>query len=137
MLSGGIGISSPGQFAPAGISYSAPAGILLPASFDRTFVVPQNGLPWDGAKTPETSVNFSFNWAQEIGADVIASSIWELESADISQQLNSIDATSTISTLLISGGLAQNIYNVTNLITTASGLHLDATFRLFVNTYNW
>jgi hypothetical protein len=139
MLSGVIGVSSPGQFAPGAISSinsPSPAN-LLPAPFDRTFVVPQNGLPWEGEKTPESSVNFSFNWAGEIGDDPIIKSVWELESPDVVNQLNNIDSTATITTILLSNGVSANIYNVTNFITTQSGLQLDATFRLFVNPYNW
>lgn len=119
-----------------GYGAPVPPPVLLSAPFDRTFIVPQDGLPWQGKKTPEELINFSFNWNAEIGNDLIASSVWELESTDISTMLSAIDATTTIATILISGGVANNVYNVTNKITTQSGLQLDATFRLFVNSYN-
>jgi hypothetical protein len=137
MLAGGIGIASPGQFSPGAIGYGQSIQQLPLAPFNRMFVVPQNGLPWQGRKTPETSLNFSFNWAAELDGDPIATSEWLLESADISNELSNIDSTDTITTILISGGIAANIYNVTNLITTESGLTLDATFRLFLDFYNW
>lgn len=137
MIAGTIGTSSPGQFAPGAISNSSLfSGELLPAPADRTFTVPQNGLCWEGYKTPENILNFSFNWANEIGDDLIVSSVWKLESTDIIQIISDIDETGTITTTLLSNGVAANIYNVTNLVTTASGVTLDATFRLFVTAYN-
>lgn len=136
MLSGGIGISSPGQFAPGKIGLPSASVILITAAPDRTFLVPQNGLVWQGFKTPETVLNFSFDWSDEIGADQIVKSVWELESADLAQGISNIDAAGLITTVLLSNGVSANVYNVTNLITTESGLQLDATFRLFVNQYN-
>lgn len=137
MISGSLGISSLGQFAPGSIGYTAATGILLPASFDRTFLVPQNNQIWAGNKSSEEIVNFSFNWLTETGTDLIEASAWTLESTDLSVVLTAIDPTSTIATILLSGGIANNIYNVTNIITTQSGLKLDATFRLSIDSYSY
>lgn len=137
MLAGIIGISSPGQFAPGGLNQSTAHQQVIPAPFDRTFVVPQNGLPWSAEKTAQAITNFSFDWSQEIGSDLIAASSWLLESSDIQNKNASIDDSETIATILISGGVSGNIYNVTNIITTQSGLELGATFRLLIPAYNW
>lgn len=137
MISGAIGISSPGQFSPGAIGQISPIESLLSAPFNRTFFVPQNGLPWIGKKTPESLLNFSFDWVSEIKDDLIISSTWELESTDITNKINGIDSYGAVTTILISGGISHSLYNVTNLITTESGLQLDATFRLLVIPYNW
>lgn len=110
---------------------------VAPAPANRTFSVPQDGLPWQGSKTPEEIPDFSFDWSAEIGADTIATSTWELESGDIVNHQSGLDTGNTIATILISNGVPANIYNVTNFITTLSGIKLDATFRLFINQYNY
>lgn len=140
MVSGIIGVSSPGQLTPGAINYPVIANILQPAPFGRTFFIPQNGFIWDGGKAPADNLNFSFNWSADLGldadADAIAISTWTVESADISIALSTVDITGTIATALISAGVSGNIYNVTNTITTEFGIELSATFRLFVNSYN-
>lgn len=145
MLSSSLGIGSLGQF-PLG---SVPQGIvvrnLIRAPCDRTFYIPQEDDVWRGDKTPIAIENFSFDWTKELGGccsdssivDTIFSSQWVVESSEISVVAFAIDATSKITTVLISGGIANNVYNVTNIINTESGLKLTATFRLFINEYNW
>lgn len=121
-----------------GSAITPPPLVISPAPPQRTFLVPpQYGDIWLGTKTPEELINFSFNWFGAIAQDLIATSIWELESGDVSTPGNAVDATGTIATILISGGLPASIYNITNLVTLTSGLKLDATFRLIVNAYNY
>lgn len=108
-----------------------------PAPFDRTFVVPQNGLPWAACKTPGDILNFSFNCAGQIGDDPIASAAWSVESSDLTIGANGLDETLTIATALISGGVSGNIYNVTAAITTQTGVEMSFTFQLSVTSYNW
>lgn len=139
-MSATLGNSSLGQFnlASLGGAGVGPFVPVVPAPADRTFTLPQcDGMDFRGDKTPADILNYSFNWAKEINADLIINSVWTLESVDLTIRAMAVDASETIVTILLSGGIAANIYNVTNTITTESGLVIQATFRLFVSQYNF
>lgn len=137
MLSGSLGTASLGQFV-LGLpqQFTGGGAEIIAAPADRTFHVPQLAQLWYGKKTSSAILNFTFDWSQELRNEDILTSKWTLESADLSLVTNGVDSTNTLATCVLSGGIADNIYNVTNTITTQSGLIENATFRLFVNNYN-
>jgi hypothetical protein len=99
-----------------------------PAS--RTFIIEPDALPWIGYKAPEEIKNFSFDWSQEIGTDLIIRSRWKTAATDLTILNANVDASGTFTTVLLENGSSNSLYQVTNGINTASGLALIATFVL-------
>jgi len=77
-------------------------------------------IPTAPPKDPDSSVAYGFNYVDIVptGA-VITSSTWVLP-ADLSEVSKDFDDTSTV--IVIGGGLVDNVYLVTNRITTNSTL---------------
>lgn len=95
-----------------------------------------------GYKTPAEDLNFTYDlWPTIIGTDPIAASQWLVESSEITVTSSSFDATAGTTSLVIAGGvctsLTASVYDITNRITTVSGLVFESSFRLYVRKKNY
>ena len=79
-------------------------------------------------KDPNAKLDYTIDWAQWLGTDIITDSIWEVSSPELS--IESISNTNTTTTVWLSAGLAGQVYIVTNRITTNLGRIQDQSFRL-------
>jgi len=90
------------------------------APVTRSFVAGNNmPLIYATEKRDVEVVDFTFDWTTAIGADTIAGSVWTLPAGvtAVSQTY-----TPTSATVRLSGGQGNYNYELTNAITTASGL---------------
>ena len=78
-------------------------------------------------KDPQAVLDYSVDWAAWLGTDTIASSLWVL-SAGLTQMSKS--HTSTMATVVLSGGVVGNEESATCRITTANGRVDDRTIFL-------
>jgi hypothetical protein len=81
-------------------------------------------------KDPDANLDYTIDWTQWLGTDTIAASLWEVSSTDLI--IGNDSKTNTATTVWLSGGLAGQVYKVTNRITTAEGRIQDQSFRLNV-----
>lgn len=80
-------------------------------------------------KDPAGTVDYSVDWAKEIGADVITASTWTVP-AGLTKVSDSYAATAT--TVWLSGGTDGVAYDLTNTVTLASGRIFSVTFTVIV-----
>lgn len=76
-------------------------------------------------KDPGAVLNYTEDWADELGADTIASAAWTVPTG-ITKDSDS--NTNTTATIVLSGGTAMQTYYVECEITTAAGLKDTRTF---------
>ena len=87
-------------------------------------------------KDPEAELDYSLDWSEYTsGSDTIATATWSIEpisgdSDPLTTGASSI--TSDITTVVISGGTAGNIYTVRCLVTTTEGNTDRRSFRISV-----
>jgi hypothetical protein len=111
------------------------------ASQDRTYIVPLElrTLQVDGVfmenqftKDPDSTMDYSVDYSLWItSSDSLVNSIWFADSG-ISIVSSSVDAGTHISTVRLSGGTVNGLYQVTNRISTANGLTTDRTLFIRV-----
>lgn len=72
-------------------------------------------------KDPGAVLDYSINWAGGYlqGGETLASSIWTIFPADMTQ--SSAANTTSVASITVSGGAAEQIYQLTNRITTSQG----------------
>lgn len=80
-------------------------------------------------KDPNSVLPYTVDWSDWLGADTISTSAWTVPSG-ITQV--STSNTTTVATILLSGGTSGDSYSLTNRITTAAGLTDDRTIRINV-----
>jgi hypothetical protein len=118
--------------------FSVPPVPVHVTALSRTIVVGASDFDNTGpifTKTPGEDIDYAFDWSQVIASDPIVTSAWSVSPGDA--HIGSATATSTITNLFVSGGIAELVYVVTNTIVTASGLELEASFKLVVEEYNF
>lgn len=76
-------------------------------------------------QTPASVLDYTIDYSCNLGTDTIVSSSWTVSSTDCI--LSSPSHTTTTATVFLTGGLAQNIYTLTNTITTAGGRTIQDT----------
>jgi len=111
------------------------------ASQDRTYIVPLElrTLQIDGVfmenqftKDPDSTMDYSVDYSLWItSSDSLVNSIWFADSG-ISIVSSSVDAGTHITTVRLSGGTVNGLYDVTNRISTANGLTTDRTLFIRV-----
>ena len=86
-------------------------------------------LYWD-SKDPNEYLDYTINWSDRIVTDTISACTWIniTPGITISNQVS----TATQTSLWITGGTANHIYDLTNRITTSSGRIMDQTVRIEV-----
>lgn len=85
---------------------------------------------WPRSKDPDDILDYSIDWTRELDGDTISTSVWVVPSGLTDQ--NTSSASSTKTTVWLSGGTDGTSYNVRNRITTAAGRTLDQTVTLNV-----
>ena len=111
------------------------------ASQGRTYIVPLelrtlevNGVFMENKfiKDPDSTMDFSVDYSLWItSSDSLVNSTWFSDSG-ISIVSSSVDAGTHITTVRLSGGTVNGLYEVTNRITTANGLTTDRTLFIRV-----
>lgn len=86
-------------------------------------------LYWD-SKDPNESLDYTVSWYDRIVTDTISASTWISITPGIT--ISNQSSTATQTSLWITGGTANHIYDLTNRITTASGRVMDQTIRIEV-----
>ncbi len=86
-------------------------------------------LRWQD-KAPDENLDYSGNWADELGADTIASSSWASSSPDL--VIGTMSNTSTVATVWLSKGKPGITYELRNTIVTAGGRTLQQVFLLTI-----
>ena len=87
---------------------------------------------------PDSRLDYSLNWSEWLsGGDTLSTSSWTVstitgDAAPLVIHSQNTNTVTGISTAVISGGTAGNIYTVKNRVTTGSGLIDERTFRLIV-----
>lgn len=69
-------------------------------------------------KDPSAVLDYTIDWSDWLDTDTISTSSWTVPSG-ITQSAET--ETTTTATVWLSGGTADNVYEVTNTITTAAG----------------
>lgn len=92
-------------------------------------------LKWDD-KDPDDVDAFGVDWSSRLTAETIASSSWTIDPADGATPLTNetVSFTTTTTTIWLSGGVADEVYTLTNRISTTAGRTLDQSVRLKVKT---
>jgi hypothetical protein len=80
-------------------------------------------------KDPNEVKDYTINWATWLGVDTISTSTW---AADTGITVDSETESTTTATVWISGGTANNVYSLTNTITTATGRTEEQTIVITV-----
>ena len=111
------------------------------ASQNRTYIVPLElrTLQVDGVfmenkfiKDPDSTMDFSVDYSLWItSSDSLVNSVWFSDSG-ISIVSSSVDAGTYTTTVRLSGGTVNGLYQVVNRITTANGLTTDRTLFIRV-----
>ena len=96
-------------------------------------------------KDPEAVLPYSINWASDDGtndgtsadtgwlqSDTIATSTWAITGADALLVQDSESESTTITTVVLSGGTVNRNYTVTNHITTAAGYEDDRSITISI-----
>jgi len=82
-------------------------------------------------KDPAAVLDYSLDWSDWLGADVIATSSWTV-GAGLTK--DSDDTAATYTTLWVSGGTNGTAYSCANTITTAAGRTNKRTITITVGT---
>jgi len=85
-------------------------------------------LNWP-AKSPGERLDYTINWAQAIGTDVVSTSTWTITGSDSSLTTDANSNTGSTTTIWLLGGSPNGTYTVTNTMTTAGG-------RIYVQAVN-
>ena len=79
-------------------------------------------------QTPSELLDWTINWATRgLSNDTIASSRWAASSLDVT--LSAPSQTTTTTTTWLSGGVAGNVYTITNSIVTSGGREMQETIN--------
>lgn len=80
-------------------------------------------------KDPDDRLDYSVDWSEWLEGDTIASSTWHVDSG---LTVVSDAFSTTVTTVLVSGGTANTEYKLVNRITTAGGLVKETSFKIRV-----
>lgn len=89
-------------------------------------------------KDPDATLDYSIDWSDWLSqGDSLQTSTWTIstiagDTAPVTQESTAINTITSTATIVVSGGGANNIYKLTNRITTDNGLVDERYFRLFV-----
>lgn len=88
-------------------------------------------------KTPAEILSFSLDWSAWLDTDTIDTSLWAVNSSDIT--VSGSSSTSTTTTVTLSAGLVDATYTVTNTITTvtAPSQTVERSFRVRVREFRF
>ena len=75
-------------------------------------------------KDPDTTTQYTINWADWLGVDTISTSVWSVIPASGLTIVSDVKTTTT-TTVKISVGTRGQVYRLTNRVTTVAGLTED------------
>jgi len=84
---------------------------------------------WPSKSTADL-LDYGINWSEFLGSDTITASGWTIAPDDLVQTRNSF--LPQIATIWLSGGTPNQVYTVTNTITTALGRVVDQSVNILV-----
>jgi hypothetical protein len=114
-----------------------PTPTASPAPPARTFVVPFSGaMSKIQTKTVEEVKNYTFDWSTVAPGDPVATLSFTASPADLGVPETGINS-STLTTILTSGGTLERLYFLRAEVVTASDLELSATLRLLIVANNF
>jgi hypothetical protein len=93
------------------------------------FTTGKDGLPQVN-KDPNAALDYTIDWADWLGADVIAASTWTVASPAGGLASATPSFTNTTAKTWLSGGTAGQVVRVTNRITTSLGRIDDRSFNV-------
>jgi hypothetical protein len=93
-------------------------------------------LRWERTKDPDESVDYTFNWVNQLSTDIITGSSYTYTADPDNTPLVIYNTTftDTVATLWTSGGTEGTDYYITNRITTLGGRTLEQTGLLKVGS---
>jgi hypothetical protein len=85
-------------------------------------------MPNNIEQTPTEVLDWSINWATRgLGEDTIVTSSWACSSPDVTLSDSSVNADGNLTTIFVTGGVAGQIYTLTNTVITNSDRTLQET----------
>lgn len=84
------------------------------------------------SKRPNEILDYSFDWAEPLGTDTVATSTFALVNSDSGVVINSNSHNQKITSVWLSGGTDGTTARLTNTIITAAGRTMQATASLQV-----
>lgn len=81
-------------------------------------------------KDPDAVKDYGWDWSDFLVTDTIATSTWSKDATDSDLTIDSDTSTTTIATVILSGGTPGLVSVVTNNIVSAAGLIDDRSFYI-------
>jgi len=93
-------------------------------------------LSWERTKDPDEFVDYTINWANQIGSDTITASSWAYtgDPDSLALVLSNGSFTTTTATIWANGGNDGTRYTLTNHITTFGGRIMEQSVYLTVRS---
>jgi hypothetical protein len=93
-------------------------------------------LRWEREKDPQEFIDYSINWADEIGSDTISLSTWAYSGSPDTTPLvlSNGSISSAVTTIWLDDGTTGTNYTVTNTITTAGSRVMEQSVYIAVRT---
>ena len=91
-------------------------------------------LIWERSLDPQETVDYSIDWANDLGADTISTSTWtfDVNNADNVLVKSSPTLTSTTTTIWLNAGTSGVVYGIRNTIITAGARTFERTAKITV-----
>lgn len=92
------------------------------------------------SKTSDEIKSFSIDWSKDLAGDTIASSgnsTWTVSPTGVTIAASSINGSGTLSTVVLSGGMVGQVYDVKNFIITSAGRDLTKVVRVLIVANNY
>ena len=91
-------------------------------------------LIWERSLDPQETVDYSINWANDLGDDTISTSTWTFDAnnADAVLVKSSPTKTDTTTTIWLSAGTSGVVYVIRNTIVTAGARTFERTAKITV-----
>ena len=93
------------------------------------FTTGKDGLPRID-KDPAAALDYALDWSDWLGADVIAASVWTVQSPAGGLTAGAASFTNTVARTWLSGGTAGMVVRVTNRITTGQARIDERSFNV-------
>jgi hypothetical protein len=91
-------------------------------------------LIWERTLDPQETVDYSINWANDLGSDTISTSTWTFDVANTDTALvkSNPTKTDTTTTIWLNGGTNGVVYSIRNTIVTAGARTFERTAKITV-----
>jgi hypothetical protein len=91
-------------------------------------------LIWERSLDPQETVDYSINWANDLGNDTIGTSTWTFDAnnADAALVKSTPTKTNTTTTIWLNGGTSGVVYGIRNTIVTVGARTFERTAKITV-----